>query len=684
MSTLSKNKARFRDNLKQFIELKEAGKLNGAATQIKEKLKTAAGVVDLDFLKEYKTAYKDISRENPSNDSTGRQNIINGIEAMKTVIETQQDIDRAMRHPKLGWISFIWGRKGNKQKSFAGGYGISHIIAKRNDEGKTDPTYKNQKGKDVALRLPIVIEKGTITKPYEKGRKRDIEFAGYKVILRLDKDGKSKKWVLSGFRMPQNRKNPDDAGEFQTLIRHYASEGYLDIRPKMGAGFKSQNTQNSDKRENPCGCEARLNPEVDLVGIQEVPHGDVRDNPGVKPDEIYQMITDMVINTIKEKGHLPWQKEWDDSGLSGGKTATNFVSGNAYRGINFFMLNFRQVENEDGELTIEMINFDNPYFLTFNQVEDLGGKVKKDSRGHKVVYFTKLYKIEQSDPEIDFGTYSLEEMTDFVKDNYDDIERTRGRTPEQVARSKYLPILKYYNVFHAADIEGIDWGTLPKNDNADKPAEFKIEVAKAIYDNFPNAPEVKHVEPRAYYKPDMDFINMPPLERFDEEQFYHTTLFHEATHSTGHKSRLGRELSQDKQKYAFEELIAEMGAIFLCAESGILFRTIDNSASYLQSWNKRLVKKMKDDNRFFFRAASRAQAAADYILDRNDEGIPAYRNDVKVETEEREPVRANPETDTVCVDDITCEVTVKANTNAAKGGIEIRFSDPPPKIFAGS
>ncbi|TYP92085.1 Antirestriction protein ArdC [Fodinibius salinus] len=485
-----------------------------------------------------------------------------------------------------------------------------------------------------------------------------------------------------------SRKNPEEDERYRNrvIIEHFQLDTYRDadfdyFKKWLKENYPDRKDEASEIWDTPKYGYDRPDPKADrenpttagsdLVGIPfiENPGKELRENRGVKPDEIYQMVTDMIINTIEDKGHLPWQMAWDDSSLSGGKTATNFVSGNAYRGINFFMLNFRQVINDDGELTLEMINFDNPYFLTFNQVDDLGGKVKEDSRGQKVIYFTKLYKIEQEDPEIDFGTYSLDEMIEFVKENYDDINRTGGRSPEQVAKSKYIPILKYYNVFHASDIEGIDWGELPKNENADKSTELKIKVAKAIYDHYPNAPEIKHTEPRAYYQPDMDFINMPPLDRFDEEQFYHTTLFHEAVHSTGHKSRLDRNLKGGKTKalYAKEELIAEMGAVYLCSESGILFKTLDNSAKYLQSWNKRLVGKMKDDNRFFFRAASRAQAAADHILDRNEDGVPAYRADVSLDN------RENPTTDTQCL------VSAKAQTNEEKNGIEIQFSDAPPK-----
>lgn len=378
-----------------------------------------------------------------------------------------------------------------------------------------------------------------------------------------------------------------------------------------------------------------------LYGIEfiENPGPELRENRGVSPDEIYQMITDMVLNTIEEVGHLPWQKEWKDTGLGDGRVATNFESKKPYRGINAILLNFEQ-KWSGGKPILVPKKFVNPYFMTFNQVDERGGKIKKGSRGYRVVYFTKLYKYRNPEKDVDFGTYSFQEMVEWIRENPDKLkDRHKGMPPEQVARNHYLPILKYYNVFNGEDIEGIDWGELPENQNADLPEEDKIAVGEAIYQHYPTAPEVLHKDSSAYYVPDGDFINMPAPASFTEPQFYYTTLFHEAIHSTGHESRLGRKIRNRKGStgYAKEELVAEMGAVYLCAESGILFKTLENSAKYLRGWNSRIVKEMKKDNRFFFRAASRAQEAADYILDRDDNGIPAYRTDLDNSTSGREP-----------------------------------------------
>lgn len=588
-----------------------------------------------DTPQEFDVRFEATERQNPSDDES-RDNIIAGMKAMKKVIHDQSDHEKAMRHPDLGWISFVWGRPGDSKRQYAGGYGISKIIAKRDFEGENRKAFEGQKGTDFVLRIPIVIDKGVLSGPYENGRKRDIDFSGYKVVVRLDKEGENEKWILTAFRQTK-RKNPDEPEELKTLVQAYAPEAYMDNRPQVGAGLNGKDTKISKHR---------INPEVDkdcLNGLEYIENPSdvedpIRENRAVSPDEIYQMITDRIISTIENAGKLPWHKPWSGSGLGNGMVATNFVSKNPYRGINFFMLN---TEWNGKELVLR--KFDNPYFLTFNQVKRLGGKVKKGSKGNEVVYFTQLYSYEQSDPKLEFGTYSVNKFKDWLRDNADSIlgnTRTvwRNGIPYAVpnpntlpalleqAENWYIPILKYYNVFHAEDIEGVDWGELPKNENASRPEFQRIQIAEAIWEYFPNAPDVRHQEQRAFYQPLTDHINMPVPESFNSEQEYYSTLFHEGVHSTGHSSRLKREFGQrfGDEKYNFEELIAELGATFLCSESGILFHTIDNSTAYLQGFRGRLLKQLEEDNRFFFRASSRAQEAADFILDRDSNGVPAY------------------------------------------------------------
>lgn len=370
-----------------------------------------------------------------------------------------------------------------------------------------------------------------------------------------------------------------------------------------------------------------------LNGLEQLEPIDDGLGKAVEPNEIYQLITDTILKLIDSGKELPWRKPWDsieDYGLA----AANFVSKKPYRGINALLLNFIWPETNGKE-------WDIPYFLTFKQVEKLGGKIKKDSEGYKVVYFTMLYKYEQDneDGKLEFGTYNVEKFIEWLTKNAKKITPLKNGLDalNSVVWNSEIPILKYYNVFNADDITGIDF----KIKKQKPKSEFeKIEAAEGILNNMPNPPKMIHKGIKAFYATQKDILVMPPQESFESEASYYSVKFHEAIHSTGHKSRLKRNLNNvfGTPEYAFEELIAELGAAFLSGESGILYHTIDNSSSYLQGWRKRLKTTMENDNRFFFRAASASQAAADYILDRDKNGIPAYisktaKKTIKIRTE---------------------------------------------------
>ena len=376
---------------------------------------------------------------------------------------------------------------------------------------------------------------------------------------------------------------------------------------------------------------------LDNLPFEETPEEEYTGlNKAVSPDEIYQYITDLVINTIKAVGHLPWQREWEKTSLFNGWQAINYDSKKGYRGINYVLTNFEVKMTEEGPALFPR-DLSNPYFLTFNQIEKHGGKLKKGSKGVRVVYFTKLYSHTERDPKtgntiLDFGTYNQKKFIAWLQKNRSKIKQISDDKDFDRLANSYIPILKYYNVFAGADVEGIDWGLMPKNENVDKPERERIEIAEAIVKAMPNPPKFIFGGDQPVYSPGSDHIRMTPIEAFKNEQSYYSTLFHEMIHSTGHRSRLDRfNLFDGKKEYAFEELIAELGAVFLCAESGILFQTIENSAKYLRGWNSRLVKSLEEDNRFFFRAASKAQSGSDYILDRDKDGQPAYLKSLVIE-----------------------------------------------------
>jgi len=283
---------------------------------------------------------------------------------------------------------------------------------------------------------------------------------------------------------------------------------------------------------------------------------------------VYQIVTDRIVKLL-ESGTAPWKKAWKASNLP-----MNLTTKIPYKGVNTWLL-----------LSCGMPS---PYWLTWKQVMALGGTVKKDeAKNFQVVVFWKQLKYDKkmSDNEIE--------------------ERT-------------FPMLRYYRVYNLSQVE------LPK-DKLEKlvpKVEVRevneIEECENIVKNFKDCPEVNFGGDRAYYACLFDKIQMPLREDFDSDEEYYSTLFHEMAHSTGAEKRLNRFKATDShifgsETYSKEELIAEMTASFLCAEAGIETKTIENSAAYLASWLKAIKN---GDKNFVISAASRAQRAADYILNR--------------------------------------------------------------------
>jgi len=172
-------------------------------------------------------------------------------------------------------------------------------------------------------------------------------------------------------------------------------------------------------------------------------------------------------------------------------------------------------------------------------------------------------------------------------------------------------MLRYYNVFNVSQCDGIN---VPDTETQPTIDFNPIEEAEKIVANMTKVPRITHIEQQAYYNRSSDHVNMPQKETFKGEAEYYSTLFHELTHSTGHESRLGRFQNQVSKfgdsNYAKEELIAEMGASYLCAMAGIVDRTIDNSAAYIANW----LTKLRNDKKLVVSAAGKAHAACDYIL----------------------------------------------------------------------
>lgn len=288
--------------------------------------------------------------------------------------------------------------------------------------------------------------------------------------------------------------------------------------------------------------------------------------------DLYSEVTNKIIAKI-EQGVAPWRKTWSQYGL-----ARNYASNHIYTGINMILMN--------------MTEHPIPYFMTFNQIKQEGGKIRKGSKAEMVVYFNLYYKDEHD------KTLSREQAI---------AARQQGREVQ------VLKFIKYYHVFNIADIEGVEFDipevTLRDND--------QIHACEQIITNMPNAPEFVCIDAdQPFYSPTKDVVNMPNIKQFHSSQAYYATCFHELAHSTGHASRLNRDgITKAEQfgskSYSQEELIAEMAASFLSASVNIDYDDItDNSAAYLAGW----LKVLKADSKFIFKTAAEAQKAADYIL----------------------------------------------------------------------
>ena len=188
---------------------------------------------------------------------------------------------------------------------------------------------------------------------------------------------------------------------------------------------------------------------------------------------------------------------------------------------------------------------------------------------------------------------------------------------KESGEDKKIPFLRLYHVFNVAQCEGLKLKNVPLADDS----AFVQTLPAEIVAKMPQAPVIKHGMAMASYSPSQDVVNMPDRQRFDAEDNYHATLFHELVHATGHEKRLKRAGITERngygsEPYGKEELIAEMGSAFLCGQAGIVDRTITSSAAYLEGW----LTQIKQDKTLIVQAAAQAQKAADFILGRQYEG----------------------------------------------------------------
>ena len=270
---------------------------------------------------------------------------------------------------------------------------------------------------------------------------------------------------------------------------------------------------------------------------------------------VYETVTEQILAAL-ESGTVPWHKPWS-AGLP-----RNATTNRPYHGINVALLS--------------MAPYSDPRWLTYKQSVQLGGHVRKGEHGSLITFWKQLRVQDEQDQE----------------------------------STKTIPLLRVYKVFNVQQCEELNLE--PVQTRIVEP----IESATAIVANMPNPPSIDHDGgDRAFYRPGNDSIHMPALTSFEGAEEYHSTLFHELSHSTGHESRLNRHGMETgiaafgSAVYSKEELAAEFGSAFLCAHAGIQ-GTLDNSAAYIDGWRRAL----KADNRMVVSAASQGQRAADFIL----------------------------------------------------------------------
>lgn len=284
-----------------------------------------------------------------------------------------------------------------------------------------------------------------------------------------------------------------------------------------------------------------------------------------KPD-LYTRVTDKIIADL-EKGNLTWLQPWQAGHAAGAISRPLRANGKPYQGINVLMLWAAAMEQ----------GFSCPIWLTYKQAHEIGGQVRKGEKGSLVVYSNTITLTETSE--------------------------------EGEETAKKIPFLKGYTVFNAGQIDG-----LPGHFYATpEPQQSRIELMEAVDHFFLNTGAViRHGGDRAYYSPVTDHVQMPPAAAFRDGESYHATLAHEMTHWTKHPARLNRDFGRKRwgdEGYAMEELVAEIGAAFLCADLGITPETREDHAAYIASW----LIALKNDKRAIFTAASHAQRAVDHL-----------------------------------------------------------------------
>lgn len=290
-------------------------------------------------------------------------------------------------------------------------------------------------------------------------------------------------------------------------------------------------------------------------------------------DDIYTRVTASIVEAL-EAGTRPWAPRWDKGAGALGALPVR-ATGETYRGVNVLLLWDSAARQ----------GFSQSRWMTFNQADERGAHVRKGERGTRVVYAGRITR-EGQDGD--------------------------GETIQQI------PFLKGYTVFNVEQIEGLgeDWF---ERSPAPSPEPARDAAADAFFDRV--GARVDHGGARAFFMPSQDRIQLPPMSAFGSAEAYYATRAHETVHWTGHEARLARTFGKRfaDHAYAVEELVAEIGAAFLCAQLGVSAEPREDHAAYLGEW----LSVLKADKRAIFTAASAAQAACDFLHNAAAEPVAA-------------------------------------------------------------
>lgn len=286
----------------------------------------------------------------------------------------------------------------------------------------------------------------------------------------------------------------------------------------------------------------------------------------MEKQDLYTRITNRIIAEL-EAGTRPWLKPWNAEHAAGRITRPLRHNGIPYRGINVVTL----------WMTATARGYACPVWLTYRQALELGGQVRKGEHGELVVYANRITRTETGD---------------------------QG---EEIARE--IPFLKGYTVFNAKQIDNLPpHFTAPAAPTLDPVA--RIDHAESFFAG--TGADIRHGGNQAYYVPSRDFVQIPPFETFRDAESYYATLAHECTHWTRHEKRLHRDFGRKRwgdEGYAAEELVAELGSAFLCADLGLTPEPRTDHASYIENW----LRVLKNDKRAIFTAAGYAESAAAFL-----------------------------------------------------------------------